>query len=205
MSGRHRKPSNTARRLAKVGTLTVVTAAPLALTGTAIAAPTTPLDRHTADYDSDDDDEDYDSSDSSGDSDDDDEPSWRDSYASAAKARKEASAAKAQRDAKAAQAKQNAAKAKTRAASAATTGRQDARWDRLAHCESTQNWDANTGNGYKGGLQFSDSTWRSYGGKQYAPTADKASREQQIAVAKKVQQQQGWNAWPGCSRKLGYV
>jgi resuscitation-promoting factor RpfA len=82
---------------------------------------------------------------------------------------------------------------------------QEARWDKLAQCESTQNWDANTGNGYKGGLQFNDATWRAYGGRQYAPTADQASREQQIAVAKKVQSEQGWHAWPGCSNKLGYT
>jgi Transglycosylase-like domain len=82
---------------------------------------------------------------------------------------------------------------------------QEAKWDRLAQCESTQNWDANTGNGYKGGLQFNDATWRAYGGRQYAPTADQASREQQIAVAKKVQREQGWHAWPGCSNKLGYT
>ena len=30
-----------------------------------------------------------------------------------------------------------------------------------------------------------------------------ASREQQIRVAKKVQDEQGWNAWPTCSEKLG--
>jgi hypothetical protein len=81
----------------------------------------------------------------------------------------------------------------------------DAKWDQLAQCESTQNWDANTGNGYRGGLQFTDATWRAYGGREYAPTANKASRKEQIAVAKKVQRDQGWNAWPTCSRKLGYV
>jgi len=51
---------------------------------------------------------------------------------------------------------------------------ENAKWDQLAQCESTQNWDANTGNGYKGGLQFNDTTWRSYGGRQYAPSADQA-------------------------------
>ncbi|MBO0876716.1 MAG: transglycosylase family protein [Pseudonocardia sp.] len=79
------------------------------------------------------------------------------------------------------------------------------KWDKLAQCESTQNWSANTGNGYKGGLQFNDSTWRAYGGTRYAASAHQASRLQQIAVAQKVQQAQGWNAWPSCSRKLGYT
>ena len=76
-------------------------------------------------------------------------------------------------------------------------------WDRLAMCESTQNWEADTGNGFKGGLQFTDSTWSEFGGEQYADSPDEASREEQIAVAKKVQDEQGWNAWPTCSEKLG--
>ena len=76
-------------------------------------------------------------------------------------------------------------------------------WDRLAQCESGGNWSINTGNGYYGGLQFSRSTWQAYGGGQYAPTADKASRSEQIAIAKKTQASQGWGAWPACTKKLG--
>lgn len=79
----------------------------------------------------------------------------------------------------------------------------DAQWDRVADCESSGNWSANTGNGYKGGLQFSDSTWRAHGGSAYAPSADKASREEQIAIAKQVQREQGSRAWPSCGRRLG--
>lgn len=76
-------------------------------------------------------------------------------------------------------------------------------WDQLAQCESGGNWAINTGNGYHGGLQFSASTWLAYGGGQYAPTADQASREQQIAIASKVQQGQGWGAWPACTARMG--
>ncbi|MFD7393252.1 transglycosylase family protein [Streptomyces sp. NPDC059852] len=76
-------------------------------------------------------------------------------------------------------------------------------WDRIAQCESGGNWHINTGNGYYGGLQFAASTWRAYGGTAYAPTADRASREQQIAVATKVQRAQGWAAWPTCSARAG--
>ncbi|GGN43278.1 LysM peptidoglycan-binding domain-containing protein [Streptomyces fuscichromogenes] len=76
-------------------------------------------------------------------------------------------------------------------------------WDRIAQCESGGNWHINTGNGYYGGLQFSASTWRAYGGTAYASTADQASREAQIAVATKVQHAQGWNAWPVCSARAG--
>ena len=73
-------------------------------------------------------------------------------------------------------------------------------WDSLAQCESGGNWGINTGNGYAGGLQFSPSTWAAYGG---TGSAANASREQQIAVAEKVQAGQGWGAWPACAAKLG--
>jgi uncharacterized protein YabE (DUF348 family) len=73
-------------------------------------------------------------------------------------------------------------------------------WDKLAQCESGGNWSINTGNGYYGGLQFSLSTWRAYGG---SGMPNKASREQQIAIAKKIQADAGWGAWPACSRKIG--
>ncbi|MFI5686451.1 transglycosylase family protein [Streptomyces sp. NPDC051636] len=89
----------------------------------------------------------------------------------------------------------------------AATGNADAAdngvWDRIAQCESGGNWHINTGNGYYGGLQFSASTWRAYGGTAYAPTADQATRAQQIAVATKVQRAQGWGAWPVCSARAG--
>lgn len=76
-------------------------------------------------------------------------------------------------------------------------------WDRLAMCESTGNWSINTGNGFYGGLQFTDSTWRAFGGGQYAPYAHLATRAQQIEIAKKTQAAQGWGAWPACTAKLG--
>ncbi|MGW0181023.1 transglycosylase family protein [Nocardia sp. NPDC003345] len=79
----------------------------------------------------------------------------------------------------------------------------DSDWDRLAQCEAGGNWNINTGNGYHGGLQFSPSTWTANGGGEYAPTANQASREQQIVVAEKVLASQGWGAWPSCSSSLG--
>ncbi|MEU9857967.1 transglycosylase family protein [Streptomyces sp. NPDC047974] len=79
-------------------------------------------------------------------------------------------------------------------ASAATASE----WDRVAQCESGGNWSINTGNGYYGGLQFSASTWAAYGGTAYAPTANQASKSQQIAVAEKVLAGQGKGAWPSC-------
>lgn len=78
-----------------------------------------------------------------------------------------------------------------------------AQWDAVAQCESGGDWSINTGNGYYGGLQFSDSTWDSYGGEAYAATADNATRAQQIEIAEKVLAGQGWGAWPTCSQQAG--
>ena len=73
-------------------------------------------------------------------------------------------------------------------------------WDKIAACESGGNWSINTGNGFYGGLQFTLSTWKGYGG---TGMPHQASRAQQIAVAKRVQAAQGWGAWPACTAKLG--
>jgi nucleoid-associated protein YgaU len=75
-------------------------------------------------------------------------------------------------------------------------------WSGVARCESGGNWAINTGNGYYGGLQFSQGTWAAYGGTAYAPRADLASAGQQIAVAEKVLAGQGIGAWPVCGRNL---
>ncbi|MGC3003274.1 transglycosylase family protein [Streptomyces sp. G35A] len=76
-------------------------------------------------------------------------------------------------------------------------------WDKVAACESTNDWDINTGNGYYGGLQFTQSTWEAFGGTRYAPRADLATKDQQIAVAEKVLDGQGPGAWPVCSVRAG--
>ena len=75
-------------------------------------------------------------------------------------------------------------------------------WDAVAACESSGNWSINTGNGYYGGLQFSQSTWEAFGGAAYAPRADLATKEQQIAVAERTLDVQGPGAWPTCGRGL---
>ena len=91
----------------------------------------------------------------------------------------------------------------TKAKSSAPSVANGSVWDSLAQCEAGGNWAINTGNGFSGGLQFAPSTWLAYGGGQYAPQAHLATREQQIAVASKVQAGQGWGAWPACTAKLG--
>jgi resuscitation-promoting factor RpfA len=88
-------------------------------------------------------------------------------------------------------------------AAPAASAAPDSAWDKLAECESGSRWDINTGNGYHGGLQFSPRTWSAFGGKEFAPVAYQASREEQIVVAERVLAEQGWKAWPSCSRKTG--
>ncbi|MFF9819625.1 transglycosylase family protein [Streptomyces sp. NPDC014006] len=76
-------------------------------------------------------------------------------------------------------------------------------WNKVAACESSGHWSVNTGNGYYGGLQFTQSTWAAYGGTAYAARADLATRRQQIAVAEEVLDGQGPGAWPVCSVRAG--
>ncbi|MFJ4757782.1 transglycosylase family protein [Streptomyces sp. NPDC088763] len=76
-------------------------------------------------------------------------------------------------------------------------------WGCVAQCESGGDWNINTGNGHYGGLQFSQSTWESFGGLKFAPRADLATRDEQITIAIKVVAVQGWGAWPQCSRRYG--
>jgi nucleoid-associated protein YgaU len=76
-------------------------------------------------------------------------------------------------------------------------------WTAIANCESSGNWAADTGNGFYGGLQFTESTWLAYGGGQYAQYANDASESDQIAVAEKVLAGQGIGAWPVCGAYAG--
>jgi resuscitation-promoting factor RpfB len=75
-------------------------------------------------------------------------------------------------------------------------------WDALAKCEAGGNWAINTGNGYYGGLQYNASTWRAYGGEQYAPLPHQATREQQIAIGEKTFAARGASPWPHCGPRL---
>jgi LysM repeat protein len=74
-------------------------------------------------------------------------------------------------------------------------------WSAIAACESGGDWSADTGNGFYGGLQFTEQTWLAYGGGQYAPSANLATEAQQIAVAEKVLAGQGIGAWPVCGAR----
>jgi hypothetical protein len=85
----------------------------------------------------------------------------------------------------------------------ATSAQASTVWDRVAACESGGNWSINTGNGFYGGLQFSDRTWDAFGGERYAPTANRATKAQQITVAQRVLSAQGPGAWPTCGARAG--
>lgn len=101
-----------------------------------------------------------------------------------------------QAPASSAPASQSAAPAPAPAAAApAPTGGWSVNWDAIARCESGNNWSINTGNGYYGGLQFDSGTWLSNGGGAYAPRADLATKDQQIAIAEKVYAARGLSPW----------
>lgn len=76
-------------------------------------------------------------------------------------------------------------------------------WDNVAACEAGGNWHINTGNGFYGGLQFTQSSWLAAGGGAYASRPDLASREAQIAVGQRLLAMQGPGAWPVCSVRAG--
>jgi uncharacterized protein YabE (DUF348 family) len=76
-------------------------------------------------------------------------------------------------------------------------------WDAISSCEAGGNWAINTGNGFYGGVQFDQGTWEASGGLRFAPRADLATREEQIAVASVTQSRQGWGAWPVCGGRAG--
>ncbi|MFB7867625.1 transglycosylase family protein [Streptomyces sp. NPDC056069] len=75
-------------------------------------------------------------------------------------------------------------------------------WDRVAECESGGAWSANFGNGLYGGLQFSQESWERHGGLAYAPSADLASRAQQITIADRALAA-GDTQWATCAPIAG--
>ncbi len=82
------------------------------------------------------------------------------------------------------------------------TAATDAEWDAVARCESGGNWAINTGNGFYGGVQFAAGTWASHGGNEFAPSAQLASKDQQLVIAERVLATQGRGAWPVCGSPL---
>ncbi len=80
----------------------------------------------------------------------------------------------------------------------AMVNRHAATWERIAWCESGRNWHLRATNRtgtYGGGLMIRDNVWRHYGGRQFAATADRATKAQQITVAERILADVGWKAW----------
>lgn len=75
-------------------------------------------------------------------------------------------------------------------------------WWCLSHHEGypAHNWQTNTGNGYYGGLQFSLSTWRYYGGRQFAEYPHRATWREQRTVGRRT----AWHGWRGRAPQRGY-
>ena len=74
-------------------------------------------------------------------------------------------------------------------------------WDRIAACETQGDWSMR-GSSYSGGVGFANAAWDEWGGRQFAPNAGQATREQQIIVAERIRASVGLDAW-GCAKTLG--
>ena len=73
-------------------------------------------------------------------------------------------------------------------------------WLQLRQCESGDNYQENTGNGFYGAYQFSQSTWTGLG---YPGRPDLEPPAMQDQAAQRLQAQSGWGQWPACSAALG--
>ena len=82
------------------------------------------------------------------------------------------------------------------ARAAALTPKTGVDWDGIAECETGGNWSMQ-GSSYSGGVGFANTTWNGFGGREFAPNAGQASREQQIVVAERVYAEYGLSGW-GC-------
>jgi hypothetical protein len=71
---------------------------------------------------------------------------------------------------------------------------------RLRGCEASGIYDLNTGNGYYGAYQFSESTWLGIGETGLPSDASPATQD---AAAYRLYEQSGWGSWPECSAILG--
>ena len=74
-------------------------------------------------------------------------------------------------------------------------------WDKMAECETGGNW-SHVGPRYQGGLGIFFQNWNHYGGRDFAPTADQATKYEQIIVAERIREEHGWHAW-GCADRIG--
>lgn len=66
---------------------------------------------------------------------------------------------------------------------------------RIRQCESTNNYGANTGNGFYGAYQFTQSTWESVGGSGNPANASPAEQDKRAAI---LYAREGSSPWPVC-------
>ena len=57
-------------------------------------------------------------------------------------------------------------------------------WEEVAQCETRQNWQ--DGGHYSGGLGIALSTWKAYGGREFASRPSKATKLEQVFVANRI-------------------
>lgn len=69
---------------------------------------------------------------------------------------------------------------------------------RLRVCESSNNYQDNTGNGYYGAYQFALQTWHNLG---MSGRPDLAAPELQDHAAYVLYKHAGWGPWPACSQR----
>jgi len=101
-----------------------------------------------------------------------------------------------------AQAPSTPAGSATSASSVAAAGRPPTGgvWLELRYCESGDDYQANTGNGFYGAYQFAWSTWTGLG---FPGRPDQEPYWMQDEAAQRLQALQGWGPWPACSAALG--
>jgi len=85
----------------------------------------------------------------------------------------------------------------TSATSTATGSTASPNLEAIAACESGGNPSTNTGNGFYGKYQFTQSTWSSVGGTGNPATASEAEQDRRAAM---LYSQQGSTPWPVCGR-----
>jgi hypothetical protein len=72
----------------------------------------------------------------------------------------------------------------------------------LRWCESSDDYTANTGNGYYGAYQFSPTTWWWLGYWGWPHEAEPAVQDQAVRDLYAIY---GWSPWPGCAAWLGWL
>jgi len=90
--------------------------------------------------------------------------------------------------------------ASTTAPSSSSGGSTSTAFAELRQCESGDNYQEDTGNGFYGAYQFSAATWSGLG---FPGRPDQEPPGMQDQAAEELQAQRGWGQWPACAAALG--